>query len=139
MEPALAAIYRALETRLNNTGEPWSGAYADNVPAGKPRPYIVYFLSGGGEVNRNRTQDAEVVMTVKALANSLSTAFECAARLSELLNDSGTQDSADPLEGGSDWEILTVSQERAIHLIETSDGKRIYHEGFQLRVVMEAK
>lgn len=141
-EPALGALYEAMNLRLRTSGDLWSDrVYADTVPEKVTRPYVIYFWTGGGESNRLlRTQDAELVLTVKGIANNQGLAFAMAGRLSELLNDKGRyDDEADQMNGGADWWILTTTQEGHIHLVEMIDGDWVYHEGFQLRVKMERK
>lgn len=139
MEAALQALYRTIYARLTRPGEVWgSKVYADLAPASVERPYVVYFWAGGGEANTRRHPDAELLLTVKIISERQVEAFQGGARLSALLNDAGVYDTDDPLDGGPDWIICTTSQERAVHLVELIDGARVYHEGFQLRVIMEA-
>lgn len=139
MEAALQALYRAIYARLSRPGALWgSRVYADLASANAQRPYVVFFWAGGGEANTRRHADAELLLTVKIISERQAEAFQGVGRLAELLNDAGVYDSADPLDGGPDWVICTMTQERAVHLVELVDGARVYHEGFQLRVVMEA-
>ena len=140
-ESALAAAYRAIRTRLtaNTNNELWNErAYPDLAPASAARPFAVFFWSGGGEANRRRAQDAELRITVKVIADSLAEAFTGANRLSSLLNDADLG-SVSPLDGGASWDILSVTQERAVHLVEMVDGQAIYHAGAVFRIKLEAK
>lgn len=140
-ETALRNVYKALETRLSDSGEPWgSHAYMAQAHENAPYPYVVYFWAGGGEANRRRHQDAELVIIVKAVSDNAGEAFDCAARIAELLNDHGTQDNAaDYVYGGSEWEIMTVTQEETLHLHEQfANTKALTHAGARYRFVMEA-
>lgn len=137
-EPALAAIYRAVRQRLTASAELWGQqVYPDQAPGGVERPYVVYFWSGGGELNAIVGQDAEIVLTVKVVADSLAQAFTGAGRISALLNDADGA-SASPLNGGTDWTIIHVQQEQVVHLVETVNTTQIYHEGARFRFYAEA-
>lgn len=139
-EGALGALYRAVYARLSEPGAVWLSAHADAAPAGRARPYALFFWSGGGEANRRVGRDAELVLTAKVVADSQTEAFAGLAQLADRLNDQGAFDgAAAALDGGADWVIATTAQERAVHLMELIDGKRVYHEGFLLRVVMQPR
>lgn len=139
-EAALAALYRAVKTRLVAvTTHVWATrAYPDLAPANTARPYAIYAWAGGGELNAIVAQDAEIVLTVKVVAETLATAFTGAGEISALLNDVRLT-GALALDGGSDWDILTCTQEQAVHLVENVDGVWLYHEGHRFRVRMERK
>lgn len=141
-ETALAAAYRAIRARLASGGEPWGASvFGDVIPASAVFPVVTFFWSGGGEANNRRTQDAELVFTVKAVSYAQDEAFGMAARLSALLNDAGqTDDANDHLNGGADWYILTCTQEEAVHMVDMWAGAQpVYHEGHRFRLYMEAK
>jgi hypothetical protein len=143
MEAARAALYRAVHARLTSAGSAnWTGVYADMAPA-KPaaeRPYVLFFLASGGERNTHVEPDAEIVLTVKIVADSQMTAFAALGQLSGLLNDAGAYDRTEtPLDGGADWLIRTTTQERDVHQVYLVDGQRVYEEGFQLRVMMSKR
>lgn len=141
MIPAHGALFKTISTALSGSGKPWTGVYLDRAPATATRPYVVYFLSGGGERNRLLAKaDAELVLTVKAVGDDLAAVMTCAGMLATILNDAGIQDGAGKvaLDGGQYWQILTTTQGLTVRLNELVDGKAVYHEGFQLRVVMEA-
>jgi hypothetical protein len=139
VRPAVAAAYQALAARLADGGTAWGGrAYAYRAPAGAARPYVVYFWSGGGDRNDIfGKRDAELVLTVKAVAGALGVAMEAAGALAELLDDAGRYDTDMPLNGGDDWVIQTSTVEGAIDMSELVDGVPVYHQGFQLRLIME--
>ena len=135
-ESALSAAYKAIRRRLTESSELWGvKVHPDLAPANVGRPYVVFFWSGGGELNARRIQDAELLLTVKCVANTLDEAFRGAGRVSALLNDADLAD--DLLEPGDEWVILHTNQERAIHLVENIDGIQIYHSGSVFRFRME--
>lgn len=141
-EPALAALYRAVSQRLTPTVVPevWgSKAYPDLVPANVARPYVIYAWAAGGELNQRVAPDAEFVLTVEAVSDTLVQAFSMSGRISALLNDADYA-SAKALNGGADWDILNASQEQAIHLLELlPSGTWIYREGSRFRFLMHLK
>ena len=143
-EAPLAALYRTMNLRWSTANELWGArAYAERAPAKVTRPYVIYQWQGGGDRNRlMQKKDAEIVLTVKCVADNLGTAFTGADRLGALLDDYGVQDriaQGDGLNGGDYWSILTTTRENIVHLSEMVDGVDVYHEGFTLRVVMEEK
>lgn len=109
------------------------------APANTSRPYVVFFLSGGGARNDMvLKQDANLLVTVKVVANALPIALEAVGRLTQLLDNTGRQDNTDNfLDGGDDWLIQTTTVEGAVSMIELVDGGPVYHEGFQIRLIME--
>lgn len=137
-EIAQAALYRAVNRRLTqSTTELWGQrVFPDLAKTGTARPYVVYSYAGGGEINGLRKQDAEIVLIVKAIAESMGQAFVAAGRISTLLNDADYS-SVNVMDGGSEWAILHVKQEQIVHLIETVDGVQIYHAGHRFRFRME--
>lgn len=143
-EPALAAIYRAINQRLTTSGDVWANrVYADRAQPGNGRPYVRYGYQGGGEANQMIKPDANIVVTVRAVAETQAQAFALCGRLSDLLNDMGEQDrrpeGVAALNGGPDWHIRTTTQEGVVHLSELVDSTPVYHEGFFLRLIMEAR
>jgi hypothetical protein len=141
-ETALAAAYRAVRSRLAGSGEPWgTQLYGDIIPAAAEFPLVSFFWSGGGEYNGRRKVAAELVLTVKGVAYTQAEAFTLAARIATLLNDGGLyDDSADHLYGGADWDILTCTQEDAVHIVDMWSGALpIFHDGARYRLVMEVK
>ncbi|TXH45977.1 MAG: hypothetical protein E6Q97_30545 [Desulfurellales bacterium] len=139
-EPAHGALTRAVNQHCLNQGGWGSRIYNRRAPAGVQRPYMIFQWQGGGELNRNVVQDANIVLLVKAVANSLAEALMLSGQLSELLNDAGYFDNANSfLDGGADWWIKTTTQEGIVEIDELVDGEPVYHEGFFLRVQMERK
>ena len=139
-ETALAATYKALRTALTGGSESWATrAYPDIAPEGVARPYVVFGWAGGGEANEVRRQDASLIISVKVVADTMTASMAGAVRLSELLNDQGEQES-NTITGGTFWEISTITQERAVHLVEQfGNAKPIYHDGHIFRFRLEAK
>lgn len=139
---ALEAAYKAIRARLASQSELWGAAvFSDVIPATAEFPVVQFFWSGGGEANGLKKQDADLVITVKCVAESMSDSMTGAARISALLNDKGENDDAsDHLNGGSAWRILTCTQEEHVHLVDMWAGAQpIYHDGHRFRLVMEAK
>ena len=141
-EDALGALYQAVRTRLSAANETWgnsgssSRAYAEIAPAGAAKPYVVFALNAGGEINRLVRQDAELVLVVKGVVEeNMTTAMSIAARLSALLNDA--EDVNGALNAGDDWTINHVKQEGRVHYSELIDGKKVYHSGHLFRFRME--
>lgn len=133
----LQAAYSALYTLLAAGSETWaSRAYPDIAPAGTAYPYAIYYWLGGGETNRFIRPESSLLIGVKCVSNTLSEAMQGAARIEALLNDVERKGG---LSGGDDWQIANVSREGLIHLVETPDGARVYHEGARYRFNMEAK
>ena len=137
-EVALAALYRAVKARLTeNSGELWGAkVFPDLAPSGTQKPYVVYAWMGGGEINARVQQDAEIVLQVKLVTDQLAQAFSGAGRISTLFNDADYS-SAAALNAGSEWAVLNVKQETIVHMIETVDGRQIYHAGHRFRFRME--
>lgn len=142
-EDALGALYKAVRARLSASNETWgnsgssSRSYADLAPAGTAKPFVVYGLNAGGELNARRGQDAEIVLTIQGVAEeNAGTAMDIAERLSELFNDA--EDTVGALNAGSEWTIRHVVQLQRVHYIEMVDGKKVYHSGHRFRFRMEA-
>lgn len=136
---ALAAVYEAVYLTLRN--DPlWVGrVYPDDVPAGGVRPYVVFFLSGGGDVQlRQGAQSVTVTLTVKCVSETLALSLAGAGRVEALLRNQGRQELGGVAVDGSGWVITTITQGRTIHLVERFEGaKPIYHDGHEYVFVME--
>ena len=139
VRPPQGAAYQAIVARCGGLAETWGGrVYAYRAPSNTPRPYVVFFWSGGGERNDILDKrDGDLLLTVKAVADTLPAAMAAAGRLAELLDDAGRFDTDTPLNGGDDWHIQTSTVEGAIDMSEMVDGVPVYHQGFQLRLIME--
>lgn len=132
------ALCRACFNRLTSTEEMWGQQVGEDPLAGWTHPYVQMYQISGMEPNRVQEQDAEYEMGFKVVADDMEQALNGAARLSALLNDQGEQDlPTAALYGGSDWDICTSTQGRAIHLIEKfANAQNIYHEGHVFTFVM---
>jgi len=140
-EKAFAAAYRATTLRLDAvSGRVWGDrVYTDHVPANTEYPYVWVFWSGGGELNWLRARAASLMLTVQCVSLSLAEALAGAEQIAQALNDHGAQDdSADHLNGGPYWSILTVTEEDTIHLYAPYAGAiPIYQHGARYRYIME--
>lgn len=138
-EDSLSALYVAILRRATAVSELWgTNIFPDQAPANTARPYVVFFYSGGGELNAIVGEDAEYVITIKGVSDHRAEAFTIAARLRELFNDAGLSRTV-TLDGGTYWDILNATRERQVHLVENDNGRQIYHSGAQYRFRMEAK
>lgn len=136
MEDALGALYKTLRATLTATTEVWgTRAYAKLAPAGAAFPYVVFDYAAGGELNQSVAPDAEFVIFVKGLAKEdAATAYAMAARFEALFNDK----DGGALSAGTDWTIISITQEQRIDLLEQVDGAQIFHAGHRYRVRMES-
>lgn len=136
-EVALAALYKAIKTRLTENSEVWgANVFPDLAPSGTAKPYVVFAWMGGGEINARVQQDAEIVVQIKGVTTQLAQAFVMAGRISTLFNDADASSNA-ALNAGADWAILHTRQEGIVHMLETVDGGQIYHAGHRFRFRME--
>jgi len=138
---SVGALYEALRGTLDGAGVWGERCYADAAPAGVARPYVVWFVAGGGEANeRVDRADAAYTVTVKCVADTLAAALVGAEQVHEALNDTGAQDRrAGLVQPANGWTISTVTAGRAVHLVERFEGAQaIYHDGYQFDVRMEA-
>tara|TARA_S200002703_G_scaffold154303_3_gene156906 strand:+ start:1153 stop:1569 length:417 start_codon:yes stop_codon:yes gene_type:complete len=136
---ALSTLYSSIFARLTN--DPiWSDrVYPDMVPANKIRPYVVYFITAGGESNTLKKDDAEFIIAVKCVSTKLSESLSGSSRISELLNNQGSQDSG-LVSGDSDWIIKTITQGRVIQDVEMiKNSIPLYNSGQMFRITMEKK
>lgn len=141
-EDSLGALYRAVANKLMNASPIWTGrVYPDDVDQDVVRPYVVFAYTAGGEANEVGRPDADYLLTVKVVADTQQLAMDGSARLAWLLNDQGVQDHPEtPLNGGDDWEVITSTVERRVHIKDRFSGtKPIFHDGHQIRFKMEAR
>lgn len=143
-ETALAALYRAVVARLDGVADKvWADrVYTDAVAEGTAYPYVWIFWSGGREANLLQRRDADQVLTIQCVSESLEQAFAGAEQIADALNDHGEQDTGndDALYGGAYWHILSVTEEDTIHLHAPFAGAApIFQCGARYRFIMEAK
>lgn len=137
MSDAVATLYKSVRTALNGNSIWASRLYADEAPATAQRPYVVYFVQGGGELNAVRQNDAGYILHVRVVSDNPVVAQNGRAELSRLLNNSGLQDGG-AITGDSDWAILTITQETIVDIREAfANAVPIFHKGHQFRVHME--
>ena len=140
-ESAQYAARRAVQQRLAGAGAWGTRVRQDRGLSSWEFPYVVHVFSGGGERNRMLAHsDPELVLLVKAVSDIAAEASAAAAAIAALLDDSGLQDDADDyLYGGSQWHILSITQEDYITYSEyVSETRTLFHEGARYRFVMEA-
>lgn len=140
-ETALQVVYKAIAARLTTSGEIWGNRVrASVVKADTPYPYVVQFWAGGGQVHMTTGRDAELVIGVKCVSDKLADAMQGAARIATRLDEHGRQDDAtDYLVSGTEWDILSITEEETLYLVEQDapDTIPIYHVGAFYRFVME--
>lgn len=137
-ETAVHAAYKSIYAALTAGTPVWDArVYPDVAPPNAAMPYVVYFLSGGGEDNDRIIQDATLSITVKAVANTMTGSMEAAQTISATLNDAGAQEAA-TVSGHMGWQISTISQGETFHLVEMFEGVTpIYHDGHIFTLIME--
>lgn len=139
-ENALKAVYKGLRTRLVSDGSLLYGnkVRASIVQSNTGYPYCVYFWAGGGQGNRVVARDAEMRIGIKVVSDSMAEAMNGAAQVTTLLDNKGQQDdTTDYVYGGTDWKILSITEEDVIYLVDHApDTMPIYHIGAFYRVVM---
>lgn len=143
MSSAKEAAYKVLFAHLVHASPLWAGRVQPLAvaSAGLQRPYVLMFVSSGGRAPSVPSRHKEaLVISVKGVANDLATATAIEAQITALLHNSGTQDIDPRLPSHPEWEILTVSEDRAIDLHEKFAGAQdIYHAGHQYRLLMERR
>jgi len=143
VEPFMQALIRATKAALTEASEPWGErVYKDAAPqtrsnAPVTRPYVICMLAGGGVVT-GKHDHVNVVWRVKVVAESDESAYAAKGRLSALLNNAD-YGSSKALDGGDDWDINSVHEERAIDFTEMVDGVWYFHVGADFRVLMNSK
>lgn len=141
MVDELQALFEVLNTHLRGANPLWGdNVTSEQVAAAElTKPFLQYFWAGGGNelISTNR-RNVRLTITVKAVAHTMLEALAMKAAVGDLLESSGSQDTAPQLPPHSDWTILTVTQDRVISLDEKFEGgKSIYHRGNQYEFLME--
>lgn len=134
---ATKSLYGALFTALSGN-EMWGDrVYPEIVPAKIIRPYVVYFISSGGERNARRKDDATFTVVTKCVSLQLSESMDGAGRLSEILNNAGAQGSGE-VSGDDQWVIMSIEQMQFIKQVEMiNDDQPLFHTGHMFRFNME--
>ncbi len=133
------ALYEALQGALDAVTDADGRVYAEFIPDGVVRPYLLYRVATGTERNFNlRLQDPVYLVDVKAVAADWASAAALAQQARGLLDEQGEQDGAG-LQGGADWHILRATVEGEIKMQYMVGTLTIFEMGFQLRVIMEER
>jgi len=138
------ALYKVMNARLVNGSALWGlrARAVEIADATLTRPYLLWFVASNMRYNMANAHKkrAEIVLSVKGVAEDMATALAIQEAITGLLDDSGSQDISPRLPYSADWIITTMTEDRAIWLQElTSVGKMIYHAGHQYQVRMERR
>lgn len=114
---------------------------ADIVSSTVVRPYVHYFPASDMQPASNPYhKKAELVYSIKGVAEDKASALAIREAITGLMDDSGDQDINPRLPYHSGWRVTTVSTDRAIWLQEyPAAGKTLYHAGHQYRIMMERR
>lgn len=139
-EEALAALYRAVNSRLAAAGNIWgTKVQADWMTADVARPYVVFTWAAGGSRNRLRKRDADLVLLVQCIADNGADALLGSHQIAEALDDQGSQDdTTTPLDAGSHWVITTSTQEEKAHRAALENAADYFASGHYYRFIMES-
>ena len=106
-----------------------------------PRPYVLFFLSGGGHVQYAAGRDtSEFSITVRATADTLAQVMEMQATIRGLLHDRGSRDLRGATGGflaetGDSQEVTHITADGDICFDELFEGAlRLYHAGHIMKV-----
>ena len=105
------------------------------------RPYVHFFPASDMAYKTNpHKKRAELVYSIKGVAEKNADALAMREAITTLLEDSGSQDLTPRLPYHAGWIITNISEDRAIWLQENSSvGTMIYHAGHQYQVLMERR
>lgn len=134
---ALSTLYKSTYQALAGSTLWANRVYPEMVPAQIVRPYVVFFISTGGERNDRKRHDAQFSLSVKAVAEDMATALTAADAIAARLNNQGSQDGGN-VTGDATWIITTIQQMRVIQQVEMIDNnKPLYNSGHMFDVMME--
>lgn len=132
MEIDVGAAYRGVVSALNASAALWGDrVYADIVPAKIVRPYVLFFVSGGATVLNDVRVSSLLRISVKCVADDLTTALRGAGDIHDRLHDAEKRGG---MNTGTDWRLLSVTSETVIQMAELIDGARVYHSGHVYRI-----
>ena len=135
---ALSTLYTSVYNGLTGNSLWADRVYPELVPAQIVRPYVVFFVSAGGERNDLKRDDASFSLVVKCVSLQMAEALDGADRIAALLNNQGKQDGG-PIVGDANWVITTIDQLRVVQQTEMiSNDKPLYNSGHMFNVMMEA-
>ena len=142
-EYAIRRVQVASYDRLTENVESWgTRVYPYQAIAGDDYPYVVYFSNGSTDPQWRQRKDRNVLITFQCISDDIEQAQEGAARIIELFDDVGRQDSgavsgASPLAEGASWFIQTTTAELEISFAEPiSNTQNLHHEGVQIRFIL---
>ena len=145
-ESALSACYRAIRSRLTESSvESWGArVFLEQAQASSDKrnadPFVVYGYSSGGQEHELRTGNGyELLIDVLCIADSFSLSQAGAARISELLADSGTQDAHPAPMLLNEWEIISVAEEGVISMQQVDQTRPIWLNGAMYRFYLYPK
>lgn len=139
---ALEALYTAVYTTLRGVPVWGDRVSPDYIPADVPLPAAVFFASSGGSVQRRQDrQAAQFTLTVKCISDNLRDSLDGAAAIAGALKDAGAQDKPGVrMVQPAGWIITTVTQRRAVHVVELYQGAEpVYHDGHEYVFVIEER
>ena len=146
---AQEACYTVFNTRLRNGSALWGVRVQSVEIAGSTlvKPYVVFFAAANIASRSNpHHKQAVLTISVKGVAEDtqsvagMATAVAMQEAITQLLDDSGTQDLTPRLPYNADWVVTNVTEDRTIWLQEYSSvGTMIYHAGHQYQVMMERR
>jgi len=137
-ETAIGSLYRALFAQLKN--DVWADrVYADVAPPDAQKPFVVFYLSGGGDVDGTVSGvHMRLLVSVVCVADDLLSAFSGGYRIRSLLDDAGSQDH-NPRLAPTTWDILTISAGISIHQRYGVDGVPEFQHGFDFTIRMQTR
>jgi hypothetical protein len=139
MESEIAALTRAVRAHLTATAEIWGGrVYVDFAPAQTTYPYITYTVTDRHALHAGARRLSALLFRVTCAAASAASLFTCAERIADRLDDADYA-TANALDSGYDWAILTLSREGMTQRAVLIDGSPVYELITTYRVVMQAR
>lgn len=105
------------------------------------KPFVQFFTAANmRQLSTPSRRSAEMTISVKGVANTLAEAEAISEAITLLLDNSGVQDVDPRLPTHAEWDVLTVTEDRAIEIEEKFSGaESIYHAGHQYQFKMERR
>lgn len=140
---AQEALQTVLIGRLRSASALWGTRVqpVDVVSSSLTRPYVQFFVASNVQPASNPYhKKAEIVMSIKGVAEDMASALAIQEAITQLLDDSGDQDINGRLPYHAGWRVTTVGTDRAIWLQEyPAAGGTLYHAGHQYQFRMERR
>jgi len=133
------ALYLILSAHLTGYSPIWGDRVEPLMmaSAGLTKPCLMFFAASAGRENSVPGRDsARFTLTAKVVAETMQTAMDGQAELSNALHNAGEQDVNPRLPSHDEWHILTVTEGREEAFQQTA---RIYHAGHQYDILMERR